>query len=437
MDDPHKNSQHPRPNIRAEIIGGVTTFLTMAYIIFVNPSILSLETVPADVLNGLERMDKQALIAATCIVSAIATIIVGIFAKAPIAMAPGMGLNAFFAYSLMLGDRVPWRTALGVVFLSGLMFLILTLVGLRRKLVEAIPPGLVSAISVGIGLFITFMGLVNLGVIVKNDATLVAAGELTPTVLIGFCGLLVMLFFEARRIKGSLLIGIVVATVLAAIFGYIDRPEHWMQMNVDITPVAFQLNIIDALTWTLFGSIFSLMFIDMFDSVGTLVACCHKAEMVDKNNRIRGLDRLLGPPHLMDLVGKGEQGPRMTGAQQSLLNDLLDRRRQAEQTQRVSHRAATDSDAAGNLLLRETEIRSQILECSSLFERGQITALQVLHQRQLELIIGPQALPYHRRNGRQAGQPRRPPASLAGNQHIAILAILADQDRLQDSVLAD
>ena len=151
-----------RTSVKIEIVAGVTTFLTMAYIIFANPAILS-ET----------GMDRNALVAATCITTALATIIVGIFAKAPIAMAPGMGLNTFFAYSLVLSGKVNWQTALGVVFLSGLFFLVLTFLGLRKKLVEAIPPGLISAISVGIGLFITFIGLVKLGVVVNNEATLV------------------------------------------------------------------------------------------------------------------------------------------------------------------------------------------------------------------------------------------------------------------------
>ncbi len=143
---------------KIEIVAGLTTFLTMAYIVFVNPSILSLEGIE---LTDIERMDKQALIAVTCLVSGLATIIVGIFAKAPIAMAPGMGLNAFFAY-LVSSGKMDWQTALGVVFLSGLFFLILTLLGLRKRLVEAIPESLVSAIAVGIGLFITFLGLVKL-----------------------------------------------------------------------------------------------------------------------------------------------------------------------------------------------------------------------------------------------------------------------------------
>ncbi|RKY25412.1 MAG: NCS2 family permease, partial [Planctomycetota bacterium] len=238
-----------------------------------------------------------------CIVTAIATIIVGVFAKAPIAMAPGMGLNAFFAYSLVLGDKISWQTALGVVFLSGLFFLVLTLLGLRKKLVEAIPTSLVSAISVGIGLFITWIGLVNLGVIVNNEATLVSAGRLTPTVLIGLAGLIVMLFLEMKKIKGALLIGILFSTILAGIFGYIEKPAELISFNLDITPVAFRLDILGALKWGLFGSIFSLMFMDMFDSIGTLVACCHQANMVDEKNRIKGLDHLLGIDAVATMIG--------------------------------------------------------------------------------------------------------------------------------------
>jgi AGZA family xanthine/uracil permease-like MFS transporter len=279
-------------SVRIEIVAGLTTFLTMAYIIFVNPTILS-----------SAGMDKEALIAVTCIVTAIATLIVGVFAKAPIAMAPGMGLNAFFAYSLVLGDKISWETALGVVFLSGLFFLILTLLGLRKRLVEAIPPSLISAISVGIGLFITFIGLVKLGVVVDNEATLVSAGELTPKVLIGLCGLIVMVVLEMRKIKGALLIGIMASTALAAIFGYAEKPAELISLHINIKAAAFHLDILGALKWSLFGSIFSLMFMDMFDSVGTLVACCHQAKMVDKNNRIKGLDRLLGIDAVATMIG--------------------------------------------------------------------------------------------------------------------------------------
>ena len=280
-------------SIKIECMAGLTTFLTMAYIIFTNPDILS-DT----------GMDREALIAVTCIVSAIATIAVGLFANAPIAMAPGMGLNAFFAYSLVLGDKVPWETALGVVFLSGLFFWILSLLGLRKKLVEAIPPSLVSAISVGIGLFITFIGLKNLGVIVQGtEATLVKAGQLKPTVLIGMFGLVVMLFLEITKTRGALLVGIIFSTILAAILGYIPKPEQWITSTLNLSKVALRLDIIGALKWSLFGSIFTLMFIDMFDSVGTLVACCHQANMVDEKNRIKGLGMLLGLDAVATMLG--------------------------------------------------------------------------------------------------------------------------------------
>ncbi len=281
-------------SFKIECVAGLTTFLTMAYIIFTNPDILSDNT----------GMDREALIAVTCIVSALATIMVGFLANAPIAMAPGMGLNAFFAYSLVLGDKVPWETALGVVFLSGLFFWILTLLGLRKKLVEAIPSSLVSAISVGIGLFITFIGLKNLGIIVQgSEATLVKAGQLKGTVLIGMGGLVVMLFLEMIKIKGALLVGIIFSTVLAAIFGYVPKPEQWITSNLNLSAVALRLDIIGALKWSLFGSIFTLMFIDMFDSVGTLVACCHQANMVDEKNRIKGLGKLLGLDAVATMMG--------------------------------------------------------------------------------------------------------------------------------------
>jgi len=285
--------------VKIELVAGVTTFLTMAYIIFVNPSILSLEGV--DVAGG-ERMDKQALIAATCIASGIATLIVGIVAKAPIAMAPGMGLNAFFA-TLLISGKMTWQTALGAVFVSGLVFLILTLLGLRKRLVEAIPASLISAITVGIGLFITFMGLVKLGVVVSDEQTLVKAGPLSGTILIGLFGLLVMIIFEMLKITGGLVAGILAATALAAVFGKIDRPESFITLNLNLQAIAFKLDIIGALKWGFFGSIFTLMFIDMFDSIGTLVACCHQAKMVDENNKIKGLDRLLGIDAVATMIG--------------------------------------------------------------------------------------------------------------------------------------
>jgi AGZA family xanthine/uracil permease-like MFS transporter len=278
-------------SIRIEIVAGLTTFLTMAYIIAVNPAIL-----------GTTGMDKKALIAVTCIMSGGASLAVGLLANAPIAMAPGLGLNSIFAF-LVVSEKMDWPTALGVVFIAGCFFLILTGLGLRRRIVEAIPTSLISAIGVGIGLFITFIGLQDLGLIVNNEATLVGAGPLSTNVLIGILGLLVMVYLEIRKIPGSLLAGIVVATITALIFRRIELPGQYFSSNLDISPIAFKLNIIGALKWGFFGSIFTLMFIDMFDSIGTLVACCHKAEMSDEQGRIRGLDKLLGIDALATIVG--------------------------------------------------------------------------------------------------------------------------------------
>ena len=278
-----------KTSVKTETIAGTTTFLTMAYIIFVNPSVLS-----------QAGMDKPALVAITCLVTAIATIVTGLFTNTPIAMAPGMGLNAFFAYTLVITQKISWQTALGVVFLSGLFFLILTLIGLRKKLVDAIPSSLISAISVGIGLFITFIGLQNLGIVIDNPATLVQAANLNAKIMIGLAGLIVMIFLEMKKIKGSLLIGIISSTVLAICLGKFlsqaDRvviPKSIFSTDISISAVVMQLDIIGALKWSMFGAIFSLMFMDLFDSIGTLVACCGEAKLADEKGNIKEMDRLL------------------------------------------------------------------------------------------------------------------------------------------------
>ncbi len=279
-------------NVKTEVLAGATTFLTMAYIMFAHPEILS-----------STGMDKDALIAVTCIAAGVATIATGLISNTPIAMAPGMGLNAFFAYSIVLGEKVAWPTALGIVFLAGVLFFILTVVGIRKKLVAAVPRSLIYAISVGIGLFITFMGLTYIGVVVGNKATLGTAGEMTPAVIIGLVSLMVMLVLSYKNVKGSLLIGILVGTVLAMICGYVDLPSKWVSLNIDISPIAFKLDIAGALKGSLFGLIFALMFIDMFDSLGTVVACSYKAGIVDEKGNIKKIDQLLGIDAMATVLG--------------------------------------------------------------------------------------------------------------------------------------
>ena len=284
-----------------EVVGGVTTFLTMAYIIFVNPDILS-ET----------GMDKGALVTATILAAAFGTLLAGLWANVPYAMAPGMGLNAFFAFTLVLGGGASWQTALGVVFISGILFLILTLCGVRAKIVKAIPLPLRLATAAGIGLFITFIGLKNLGIVVDHPATLVTLGKFTfkplsegllGPVELGLIGLLLIGILEARKVKGSILIGIAVTTVLAFVTKSAPLPEAIVSAPPSIGPVFCKFNLVDALKWGMWGSIFSFMFVDLFDSVGTIVACSYEAGTVNEDGTIEKIDRVLEADAIATVVG--------------------------------------------------------------------------------------------------------------------------------------
>lgn len=268
--------------VKQEVIGGITTFLAMSYIIFVNPAIL-----------GDAGMDRGALITVTCLASALATLLSGVWANAPFALAPGMGLNAFFTYTLVLGKGVPWQTALGIVFISGFFFLILSIGGIREKIANAIPLPLKIAVGGGIGMFITLIGLKNMGVVVANDATLVALGPITTTVLIGIVGLIVSMVLEIERVKGGMLIGILISTILAFITGNVDVPSQFISMPPSAAPIAMKLDIIGAFKLSLIGPIFSFMFVDLFDTLGTLISCSKQMGMVDEKGHIQGLGKML------------------------------------------------------------------------------------------------------------------------------------------------
>ncbi|TYT75619.1 NCS2 family permease [Desulfobotulus mexicanus] len=281
-----------RTSFRQEIMAGLTTFLTMAYIIFVNPNIL-----------GDAGMDKGALITATILAAAFATILVGLWANVPFAMAPGMGLNAFFAYTLVLGQGMAWQTALGVVFISGIFFLVLTLLGVRKWIIAAIPMELRLGTAAGIGLFITFIGFKNLGLIVSHPATLVGLGTLTTPVVLGLVGLALIAVFEVMKIRGSILVGIVVTTILGMVFGLVGVPDSFFSTPPSIAPIFMELDILSALKWGFAGAIFSFMFVDLFDSVGTVVACSYEADMVDKDGNIRSIDRVLEADAVATVAG--------------------------------------------------------------------------------------------------------------------------------------
>ncbi len=275
-----------------EITAGVTTFLTMGYIIFVNPNILS-----------NTGMDKGALISATILASAFGTIAAGLWANVPFAMAPGMGLNAFFAFTLVLGKGVSWQTALGVVFISGVVFFLFTVLGLRKHVIAAIPFHLRLAIAAGIGLFITLIGFQGLGLIVANPATLISLGHLNRPVVLGLVGLLVITILEIRQVKGSILVGILVTTGLGILFQEVAWPESMVSSPPSLGPLFLRMDILGALKWGMWGAIFSFMFVDLFDSVGTIVACSYEADLVKDDGTIERLDRVLEADAVATIVG--------------------------------------------------------------------------------------------------------------------------------------
>ncbi|MCZ0704306.1 AGZA family xanthine/uracil permease-like MFS transporter [Natronobacillus azotifigens] len=264
-------------NYRTEFLAGLTTFLSMAYILFVNPNTLAAEGT---------GMDRDAVFAATALAAAIATLIMALYAKYPIALAPGMGLNAFFAYSVVLGEGIPWETALSAVLVSGLIFVVLSLSGIREKIINAIPPTLKLAVGAGIGLFIAFIGFQNAGIIVGYDATLVALGDFThgPTLLAIF-GLIVTVILITLKIHGGIFYGMVITSIVGIIFGLIDMPTAIVSGAPDLSPTFGQafMNLGDLFNWQMVTIVLTFLFVDFFDTAGTLVAVAEKAGLMKDN----------------------------------------------------------------------------------------------------------------------------------------------------------
>jgi adenine/guanine/hypoxanthine permease len=279
-------------NWRTEILAGFTTFITMAYIVFVNPAILA-ET----------GMPLAAVVAATCLSAAFGSILMGAFARYPIALAPGMGLNAYFTYSVVKGMHVPWQVALGAVFISGVAFVILTQVGVRQLIVSAIPHELYAAVAVGIGLFIALIGFRNAGIIVSNPATMVGMGNLRePHTLLAIFGLLLIAALLSWGVRAAMLIGILGTTAVGAAFGLI----HWEPKTYalsDLSATAFQLDVRGAFHLGLLEIVFVFLFVDLFDNVGTLVAVGKKANLFDRANQIPRINRILLSDACATIVG--------------------------------------------------------------------------------------------------------------------------------------
>ena len=261
--------------VRTEIIAGITTFLTMAYILAVNPNILS-----------ATGMDKGALFTTTVVVSAFATLLMALYAKLPFALAPGMGLNAFFAYTVCLTLDYSWQFALTAVLLEGIIFILLTVTNLREKIVDVLPTTVKHAIGAGIGLFIAFIGLQNCGIVVKNDATLVSLGNVTSgTALLGLIGLAVTSILLVRKVRGALLFGILLTTLIGIPMG-ITKFNGVFSTPPSMEPILFQFQWDQILSKDMLVVVFTFLFVDMFDTIGTLVGVSLKAGMVDKDGKI-------------------------------------------------------------------------------------------------------------------------------------------------------
>jgi AGZA family xanthine/uracil permease-like MFS transporter len=280
-------------SFKQETIGGLTTFLTMAYIIIVNPAILSDNT----------GMDKGALITVTCLAAAIGCLLAAFIANMPIAMAPGMGMNAFFTYSLVIGRGIPWEQALGIVFLSGVIFLLLTIMKIREKVVDAIPIVIRYSIAAGIGLFIAFIGLQNMGLIVANPATLIGIGKFTPAVVLGLLGLVITGFFELKKIKGGILYGILITTVIGILTGNANLPSTVVSFPPSISSTFLKFDVIGALKMSFIGPIFSFMFLDLFDSIGTIIACAKAAGLEDEDGNVQNIGKALEADALATVAG--------------------------------------------------------------------------------------------------------------------------------------
>jgi AGZA family xanthine/uracil permease-like MFS transporter len=277
---------------KTEVLAGFTTFMTMAYIVFVNPAILH-ET----------GMPLAAITAATCISAAAGSFLMGGFARYPIALAPGMGLNAYFTYVVVKGMGVPWQAALGAVFVSGVAFLVLTLLGVRQLILSAIPHELYAAVAAGVGLFIAFVGFRNSGIIVPNPSTTVTLGNLTdPRTALALFGLLLISALLAWKVRAAMLIGILATTAAGLLTGVAKWAPQTYSLG-DLAATAGKLDIAAALRIGFVEIVFVFLFIDLFDNIGTLVAVGKKANLFDKVGQIPRLNRILFSDAIATMVG--------------------------------------------------------------------------------------------------------------------------------------
>jgi adenine/guanine/hypoxanthine permease len=269
-------------NIRTEVVAGFTTFLTMAYIIFVNPAIL------ADA-----GMDQGAVFVATCLAAIVGTLIMGLYANYPIALAPGMGLNAFFTYTVVLTYGFTWQQALGAVFCSGVLFVLLSLSGIREAVINAIPHSLKMAVSAGVGLFLGIIAMQNAGIIVDHPATLVTVGNLLePAALLALLGFVLIAVLNHFNVLGATVLGILAVTLLGMPLGLTEY-AGLLSMPPDVTPTLLALDLSRVLEVSFLIVVFSMLFVDLFDTAGTLIGVTHRAGLLDEQGRLPRMKQAL------------------------------------------------------------------------------------------------------------------------------------------------
>ncbi|MYL24569.1 NCS2 family permease [Vreelandella massiliensis] len=291
LDKHFKLTEH-KTSIKTEVIAGVTTFLTMAYIIFVNPSILS-----------EAGMDYGAVFVATCVAAAIGCLVMGIWANYPIAQAPGMGLNAFFTYGVVLGMGYTWEAALGAVFLSGFCFFLLSIFKIREWIINSIPLSLRLGIAAGIGLFLAMVALKNAGIVVSNPATYVALGDLSePSAIYALIGFFVITALAYLNVTGAVMIGILGVTIVAMLLGH-NEYGGLMSMPPSIAPTLMQMDLVGALDVAMLSVIFAFLFVDLFDTSGTLVGVAQRGKLLDKDGKLPRIGRAMMADSTASMAG--------------------------------------------------------------------------------------------------------------------------------------
>ncbi len=271
-------------NVRTEIMAGIITFLTMSYILIVNPNILS-----------AAGMDRSALFTATAVASFVGTLLMALVARLPIAAAPGMGLNTFFAFSVVLGLGYSWQMALTAVFIEGIIFILLTFFNVRELIVQSIPKTIKDAIPVGIGLFITLIGMQNAGLIIKDENTMLTLGEMSnPHIWVAMLGLIIMAVLHYKKVHGAFLIGIAVSTIFAAILGLVVIPEgSLLSLPPSIKPVFMQFEWHNIFSFDMLIVVFTFLFVNLFDTLGTLLGVAKKADLMDKDGNFPQIKKAL------------------------------------------------------------------------------------------------------------------------------------------------